>query len=146
MKNLVKLKVIFLMFFIIFTAESTAAELILPAPKPSVDEDIKKKVEKKKEIYPQKKPIKKIEEKTDDINQTAEIEENKIIIYPQKKPTIVKKQVSKALVKSEILSKSDYKIAKNAFELIFGLMERYLFFWGGGIFFKCKKDLIFKGY
>ena len=51
MKNLLKLKVILLVFTGIFTSQVIAADLILPLPKPSVDEEIKTKVLKKKEIY-----------------------------------------------------------------------------------------------
>ena len=48
MKNLVKLKVIFLAIFIIFTSQTIAAGQILPIPKPSVDQEIKKIVSEKK--------------------------------------------------------------------------------------------------
>ena len=61
MKNLIKFYVIFLGFFIVFSAKSIAADNILPLPKPTVDQETKAKVERKKEIYPQKKPVKKIE-------------------------------------------------------------------------------------
>ena len=56
MSNLIKLNVIFLAFFIIFTSQSIAADRILPIPKPIVDEETKIITAKKKEIYPQKKP------------------------------------------------------------------------------------------
>ena len=56
MKNLYKLKVIILIFTIIFTSETVAAERILPAPKPTPDEEIKIKTAEKKHIYPKKKP------------------------------------------------------------------------------------------
>ena len=59
MKNLVKLKVILLVFAIIFANQSIAADKILPLPKPSVDKDTVIKSSKKKEIYPKKKPTKK---------------------------------------------------------------------------------------
>ena len=41
MKNLIKLKVILLVFFIIFTSESIAADRILPIAKPIVDQQTK---------------------------------------------------------------------------------------------------------
>ena len=56
MKNLVKLKVILLVFSIIFASSSFGADRILPLPKPIVDQDTKAKTAKKKEIYPKKKP------------------------------------------------------------------------------------------
>ena len=45
MKNLRKLKVIFLIFAIIFTTQATAADRILPIPKPTPDEETKVKIE-----------------------------------------------------------------------------------------------------
>ena len=56
MKNLIKFNVIFLVFFIIFSSESIAAERILPLPKPTVDQETKIKTAEKKHIYPEKKP------------------------------------------------------------------------------------------
>ena len=56
MRKLIKLKVIFLIFSIVFTSVSIAADLILPASKPVVDEETKTITAKKKGIYPQKKP------------------------------------------------------------------------------------------
>ena len=55
MKNLIKLNVISLAFFIIFSSQSIAADRILPIPKPIVDQETKIITAKKKEIYPQKK-------------------------------------------------------------------------------------------
>ena len=68
MKNLIKLKVILVVFIIIFTTYSVVADVILPLPKPIIDEDIKIKTAKKKENYPKqkqkkKKKIKKIKKK-----------------------------------------------------------------------------------
>ena len=48
MKNLHKLKVIFLIFTIIFIADATAADRILPIPKPTPDEETKVKISQKK--------------------------------------------------------------------------------------------------
>ena len=122
MSNLIKQKVILLVFSIFFISESVAAERILPIPKPTVDQEIKSKVERKKYIYPQKKPdlekkkteIKTVEETAESIEETGE----EIFIYPKKKPLVVKKIADKAVPKSAILSKSDFKIAKSAFAAI----------------------------
>ena len=62
MKNLTKLKVFFLVFSIIFSSQSIAADRILPLPKPTVDSEIKATTEKKKYIYPEKKPFVKKDE------------------------------------------------------------------------------------
>tara|TARA_B100001123_G_scaffold189904_1_gene216739 strand:- start:48 stop:2267 length:2220 start_codon:yes stop_codon:yes gene_type:complete len=120
MKNLPKLIVILLAFFIIFTSESIAADRILPLPKPSVDQEIKIITAKKKEIYPQKKPvIEKIttEKNQEDITSLQETEE-KVVIYPEKKPIIFQKKIDKVVKKSTILSSGDLKIAKEAFSAV----------------------------
>ena len=88
MKNLIKLKVILLAFFIIFSSQSIAADRILPIPKPIVDQETKIITAKKKEIYPQKKPL------------------------------IFQKKIDKTVTKSTILSRKDFNIAKAAFEAI----------------------------
>ena len=116
MKNLIKFYVIFLGFFIVFSAKSIAADNILPLPKPTVDQETKAIVAKKKEIYPQKKPLRKIEEVEDE--QIIETDEKSVTIYPQKKPILFKKQIDKAATKSSILSSSDFKIAKNSFAAV----------------------------
>ena len=116
MKNLIKFYVIFLGFFIVFSAKSIAADNILPLPKPTVDQETKAKVERKKEIYPQKKPVKKIEKiEEPEEGQNIEIAKKTVPIYPQKKPILIKKQIDKAATKSSILSRSDFKIAKASF-------------------------------
>ena len=56
MRKLVKLKVILLAFTFFFTSQLLAVEIILPLPKPNVEKEIKIKAEKKKQIYPEKKP------------------------------------------------------------------------------------------
>ena len=58
MKNLLKLNIILLAFFIIFSSKSIAADRILPLPKPAVDQKTKIITAKKKEIYPQKNQLK----------------------------------------------------------------------------------------
>ncbi len=57
MKYWIKPTVTFLAFFIIFQSNSFAGTKILPLPKPLATKETKSKVEKKKQIYPQKKPI-----------------------------------------------------------------------------------------
>ena len=57
MKNFIKHKVILVTIFMLFSSQSLAGNLILPLPKPSVDEETKKIVLNKKNIYPQKKPL-----------------------------------------------------------------------------------------
>ena len=116
---MIKFCVIFLGFSLIFLTKSIAADNILPLPKPTVDQETKAKVDKKKEIYPQKKPVKKVEKiKESEDEQNVEIAKSPISIYPQKKPILVKKQIDKASAKSSILSSSDFKIAKASFEAV----------------------------
>ena len=122
MKILVKLKVIFLVFFIAFISQSIADERILPVAKPGVDQDALKLTKKKKAIYPQKRPeankeVSKIEETTESTEEIVETIEE-VFIYPEKKPIIVQKKIDKAVTKSTILSKKDFKIAKLAFDAI----------------------------
>ena len=120
MKNLIKFKVIILAFSIILTSQSVAADLILPKPKPEIDQEAKIKTAKKKEIYPQKKPETEkvtVEEAQEEIVAIQETKEE-VFIYPEKKPLVFKKKIDKAMAKSKILSKSDFKIAKAAFKAI----------------------------
>ena len=116
MKNWLKHNVIILIFSMFLISEAIAANRILPIPKPTVDQETKKKTDKKKEIYPEKKPTKENEDKVaeDAFKDTAESE----VIYPQKKPVIFQKKVDKAVAKSTILSSGDLKIAKAAFEAV----------------------------
>ena len=88
MRNLHKLKVIFLIFTIIFTSQAVAADRILPIPKPNPDKETKIKTAQKKRIYPEKKPI------------------------------TFEKKIDKTVVKSSILTKKDFSIAKAAFNAI----------------------------
>ena len=48
MKNWLKLNVIILIFSIFLTSEAIAADRILPIPKPTVDQEAKKKTAKKR--------------------------------------------------------------------------------------------------
>ena len=52
MKNLLKQKVIFLIFTIFLASEAIAADRILPVPKPNPDQETKIKTAQKKNIYP----------------------------------------------------------------------------------------------
>ena len=122
MKNLLILKVVILIISILFASQTVAADRILPIPKPTPDRETKKKIEKKKEIYPQKKPTKKTEKiQKEEIKITAEtVEESteNAIIYPKKKPIIFQKKIDKTVTKSTILSSKDLAIAKAAFEAV----------------------------
>ena len=122
MQNFNISKVLLLIFFIILPIKYVEAANILPLPKPTVEQETKKRVDDKNTIYPKKKPSSEV--KKDENTQTQEIqnvqsdtEQNKFI-YPKKKPLIVKKQVDKAVSKSLILSKKDFKIAKSVFQAI----------------------------
>ena len=122
MKKLAKVKVFFVLFALIFTSKTLYADQILPEPKPIIDEETKVTVAKKKFIYPKEKPtIKKEQPETEEAKKISEdgdlIEEN-IFIYPEKKPIIAQKKVDKTLIKSAVLSKKDFKLAKAAFEAI----------------------------
>ena len=118
MKILFKFNIIFLAIFIIFSSKSIAADRILPLPKPAVDQETKIITAKKKEIYPQKKPIKDIEKIETSTKILDEAEKITIIIYPQKKPIIFQKKVDKTVTKSTILSSRDLTIAKAAFKAV----------------------------
>jgi len=112
----IKLSAFFLAIYFIFSSISIAANQILPENKPKIDDDIKSKVDKKKEILPQKRPEIKVEER--DIEKIDEDLNEEALILPRKKPIILKKEENKALKKSLILSKKDFAIAKKAFEAI----------------------------
>ena len=140
MKNLLLLKVIFLIFTIIFTSQAVAADRILPIPKPTPDKETKIKTAQKKRIYPEKKPILKKEKvEVTESKEIAGIDDEfkekvfiypekkpliddrvkeEIIIYPEKKPIIFQKKIDKTVTKSTILSRKDFSIAKNAFKAV----------------------------
>lgn len=124
MKILIKISVIFLTIFAIYSSPSSAADNILPIPKPTVGEEIKKTTAKKKEIYPKKKPVTKKEEKeieqAQKVVESIDVEKEESFIFPKKKPLViqVQKKVDKPVHKSEILSKKDFKIAIAAFNSI----------------------------
>ena len=122
MKNFIRVKVLILVLSIFLTTQGQAAEKILPLPKPTVDKDLKKIVAKKKEIYPKKKPVtEKVLSQADDNEQIVVISEpdqNQVFIYPESKPIFVKKVKDTTADKSLVLSKKDFKIAKQSFKLI----------------------------
>ena len=122
MKNFIKINVTFLTILVIFSYPSLAADRILPIPKPTVGEEVKKTTAKKKEIYPEKKPTSKKEEKVieevQEVVVSIEKEKTESFIYPKKKPIVVQKIVVKVLPTSTVLSKKDFKIAISAFKSI----------------------------
>ena len=122
MNNIIRHKVFILTLFMLLTAQSTSADQILPLPKPAADEEIKKIVAKKKIIYPEEKPSSKTKEEKVDLDQknitTNEINKKEVFILPKQKPVIFEKKIDKAIIKSKILSKRDYKLAKDIIEAI----------------------------
>ena len=119
MKNIVKVKVILLVISIIFSNNAIASDRILPLPKPSVDQETKKKIIKKKRIYPQKKPNINEQAEKAVISDTDKQEDNvQSAIYPKKKPLVVKKKIEPNLKKSSILSKRNFNLAKEIFKAI----------------------------
>ena len=123
MKNLIKLNIAILLLSIVLASASYAGERILPPPKPTVDLETKNIVAKKKEIYPKKKPTTKktkIEDEKTDSEETkiAETTKEDTFIFPVKKPVLYKQKVDKAVAKSSILSKKDFKVAKEAFKYV----------------------------
>ena len=140
MKNLLPLKVIFLIFTIIFTSQAVTADRILPIHKPTPDKETKIKTAQKKRIFPEKKPtLKKEKVEVTESKEIAGIDDEfkgkvfiypekkpliddkikeETYIYPEKKPIIFQKNIDKAVTKSTILSRKDFNIAKAAFEAI----------------------------
>jgi len=103
---------------ILVLTSSSYAKQILPLPKPVPEEKVKTIAEKKKILLPQKKPESKIKLESK-VSEEIKIEENvlekNVFIYPVKKPLIYKKTKDKSALKSTILSKKDFIIAKRAF-------------------------------
>ena len=117
---------------------SEKKDRILPTKKPY---STNKKINKKYNILPQNKPVKtktkkivikkdreilnnvRVKEKTKEkkielVDKKIEKSLNETFLLPEKKPITYKKVVEKEAVKSEILSKRDYAIAKEVFLLI----------------------------
>ena len=105
MKNLHKLKVIFLIYMIFLTSEAIAADRILPVPKPTPDQETKIKTAQKKHIYPEKKPTLKKEKV--EVTESAEIDEiegkteREVFIYPEKKPVVFQKKSIRQLLNQQ---------------------------------------------
>ena len=122
MKNLLQLKVIFLIFTIIFTSQAIAADRILPISKPTPDKETKIKTAQKKRILPEKKPtLKKEKIEVTESKEIAGIDDEfkgKVFIYPENKPIIFQKKIDKTVTKSTILSRKDFNIAKAAFKAV----------------------------
>ena len=122
MRDIIKISVIFLAIYIIFPSLSIAGENILPLSKPSIDNETKKIIAKKKLIYPKKKPQEDKEEilikASEEKEEISEDIKEEVFIYPENKPILVQKKIDKTVAKSEILSKKDFKIAKDAFKYI----------------------------
>ena len=122
MKNLLKLKVLFLIFTIVLASEAIAAEQILPLARPTPDEQTQIKTAQKKHIYPQKRPLFKKEkaeiEESKKITDTKTELKEEVLIYPKKRPLIFQKKIEKVATKSTILSRGDFQIAKKIFEAI----------------------------
>jgi soluble lytic murein transglycosylase len=112
MKNLRKLYVVPLLFFVFLVSQVVTAESLLPKSKPVIDQKTKIVTARKKVIYPEKKP-QMIKKKTK-IAKT----EDEIIIYPEKKPLVFKKKTVKSTYKSSLVSQKDFKIAKAAFKAL----------------------------
>ena len=99
MRNQGKLKVIFLIFTIIFTLEVAVADQILPEAKPTPDQETKIKTAQKKNIYPEKKPT--LRKEKVEVTESKEIDtqtQEEVFIYPEKKPTIFQKKIDKTVV------------------------------------------------
>jgi len=122
MRDIIKISVIFLAIYIIFPSLSIAGENILPLSKPSIDNETKKIIAKRKLIYPKKKPQEDKEEilikASEEKEEISEDIKEEVFIYPENKPILVQKKIDKTVAKSEILSKKDFKIAKDAFKYI----------------------------
>ena len=110
-------KVLLLVFIIIFPTILNAADQILPLPKPKVEEETKSITAKKKNIYPKEKPNLKKKTKIAETNNET-LNEEIVSIYPKKKPLEYKKKITPSLKKSSILSKKDFKIAKEALNAV----------------------------
>ena len=117
---------------------SEKKDRILPTKKPY---STNKKINKKYNILPQNKPVKtktkkivikkdreilnnvRVKEKTKEkkielVDKKIEKSLNETFLLPEKKPITYKKVVEREAVKSEVLSKRDYAIAKEVFLLI----------------------------
>ena len=96
MKKHIKHSVIFLIIYMFYASNSIAADFIIPEKKPIIDNETKIKILKKQQIYPAKKPVKKIEKaKLIEKEIIKEIKESleETFLYPKEKPGSVSQEV-----------------------------------------------------
>ena len=120
MKKLSLHKVFFLTVLIFISTESAANNQILPLPKPAPDQETKINLNIKEKLYPQKKPSSQKKEVVTEREITVDNSNNqeKALILPKVKPIFFKKKIKTSALKSSILSKKDFNIAREVFKLI----------------------------
>jgi len=117
-----------LIFLLILGSYSFSSELIIPPKKPTLSDEVKKKIISKKNIIPPIKPTvkkeKEIQEEKKEKVVKAETDkdfQNIGILLPKKKPTIIVKKTEpkkEKVKKSKYYSKKDVKIAQQSLDLI----------------------------
>ena len=117
-----------LIFLLILGSYSFSSELIIPPKKPTLSEEVKKKIISNKNIIPPIKPTvkkeKEIQEEKKEKVEKAETDkdfQNIGILLPKKKPTIIVKKTEpkkEKVKKSKYYSKKDVKIAQQSLDLI----------------------------
>ena len=117
-----------LIFLLILGSYSFSSELIIPPKKPTLSDEVKKKIISKKNIIPPIKPTvkkeKEIQEEKKEKVKKAEADkdfQNIGILLPKKKPTIIVKKTEpkkEKVKKSKYYSKKDVKIAQQSLDLI----------------------------
>ena len=117
-----------LIFLLILGSYSFSSELIIPPKKPTLSDEVKKKIISKKNIIPPIKPTvkkeKEIQEEKKEKVEKAETDkdfQNIGILLPKKKPTIIVKKTEpkkEKVKKSKYYSKKDVKIAQQSLDLI----------------------------
>ena len=117
-----------LIFLLILGSYSFSSELIIPPKKPTLSDEVKKKIISKKNIIPPIKPTvkkeKEIQEEKKEKAEKAETDkdfQNIGILLPKKKPTIIVKKTEpkkEKVKKSKYYSKKDVKIAQQSLDLI----------------------------
>ena len=117
-----------LIYLLILGSYSFSNELIIPPKKPTLSDEVKKKIISKKNIIPPIKPTvkkeKEIQEEKKEKVEKAETDkdfQNIGILLPKKKPTIIVKKTEpkkEKVKKSKYYSKKDVKIAQQSLDLI----------------------------
>ena len=117
-----------LIFLLILGSYTFSSELIIPPKKPTLSDEVKKKIILKKNIIPPIKPTvkkeKEIQEEKKEKAEKAETDkdfQNIGILLPKKKPTIIVKKTEpkkEKVKKSKYYSKKDVKIAQQSLDLI----------------------------